>query len=177
MKNPKKLTPPEKDNRNELYFEISESCIRDYHDGKEWGEWATDYVHSLDKVSRNKDLLNKWNFESHKVPDEVYNATSVYVVVVTYDSGDTFGRSTGHLAIAFVTENADEAVACKNAILEQEEYKNEHAYSFRKKTGKLPTWDNMFRKHPKSVREGYAPWNGYFEHITSVDIKFIQIMG
>lgn len=177
MKNPRKLTPPPKDTRNELYFEVVERCTNDYHDGEEYGKWERSYDSSLTKISRNKDLLDKWNFEAYRVNDEVYNAQNLYVVIVEYSTGDTFGRSDGHLAIAFVTENADEAVECKNAILEQDGYEYEHAYSFREKTDKKPKWDEQFRDHPKNVRQGYAPWNGYFERIESVDVMFLPVMG
>lgn len=177
MKKPRALTPPPKDTRKELYFEIESVCTRDWHDGKEWGEWESSYDSSLKRVSRNKDILDKWNFQAYQVNDEVYNAHNVYVVVVIYSTGDTFGCSEGHLAIAFVTEDGNEAVECKKAILEQDEWEFENAYSFREKTGKTAKWDEHFREHPKSVHKGYAPWNGYFESVTSVDIQLLTVMG
>jgi len=175
MKQPKKLTPPPVDTRNKLYFEIEESVQRDYHSGEQYGEWETIKNCQLTKISRNKDLLRKWNFTSHQVNEEVYNAQYLYVVVVTYSSGDSFGRSEGNLAIAFVTENSDEAIKCRDAILEQEEYENR--YSFRDKSGKKPKWDDAFKDHPKSVCKGYSPWSGYFEHVSDVDIVFLPVVG
>lgn len=158
MKKPRKLTPPPKDTRKELYFEIESVCTRDWHDGEQWGSWERTYDSSLEKISRNKDLLNKWNFEAYQVNDEVYNAQNLYTVVVTYSSGDTFGRADGHVAIAFVTENPDEAIEARKAL----------------DSGK---WDDEWRDHPKNVNGGYAPWNGYFESVTSVDVVFLPVMG
>lgn len=175
MKKPRKITAPPKDTRKELYFEIENDCVRDWHDGEKYGSWERTYDSSLKKISRNKDLLSKWNFEAHRVNDEVYDAQNLYAVVVTYSGGDTFGNSEGNLALAFVTENADEAIGAKDAILEQEQYEYESKYSFREKTGKKPKWDESFRDHPKST--GRSPWNGYFEHVTSVDIVFLPVMG
>jgi hypothetical protein len=175
MKKPCKITAPPKDTRKELYFEIKSDCVHDWHDGEKYGSWERKYDSSLKNISRNKDLLDKWNFEAHRVNDEVYDAQSLYAVVVTYDSGDTFGNSEGNLALAFVTENTDEAIQCKDALLEQEQYEYESKYSFREKTGKKPKWDESFRDHPKST--GRSPWNGYFERVTSVDIVFLPVMG
>ena len=177
MKKPRKLTPPPVDTRKELYFEIKESVQQDYHSGEQFGEWETIKNCQLTKISRNKALLGKYDFSAYKVNDEVYNAQNLYVVVVIYSSGDTFGRSEGELAVAFVTENSEEAIECRDAILEQEEYEYENRYSHRNKTGKKPKWDDVFRDHPKSVCNGYAPWSGYFEHVTSVNIEFLPVMG
>jgi hypothetical protein len=177
MKKPRKLTPPPVDTRKELYFEIVEQNIRDYHSGEQFGEWETVKNCTLTKISRNKDLLRKWDFTSHQVNEEVYNAQNLYVVVVTYGSGDSFGRSEGNLAIAFVTENSDEAIECRDAILEQDECEYENRYSFRDKSGKKPKWDDAFRDHPKSVCKGYSPWNGYFESVTDVYIVFLPVLG
>jgi hypothetical protein len=177
MKPPRKLTPPPVDTRKELYFEINESVQRDYHSGEQFGEWETIKNCSLSKISRNKGLLSKWNFYSYQVNDEVYNAQNLYVVVVEYSSGDSFGRSEGNLAVAFVTENSQEAIECRDAILENEAYEYENRYSFRDKTGKKPMWDDKFRDHPKSVCKGYSPWRGYFEHVSGVSIEFLTVMG
>lgn len=155
MKKPRKLQPPKPDDRVELFIETSRDTVRDYHSGEQWGEWETIYNSRIDKVSRNKDLLHKWSFEAFKVPQSTYDADKVYVVVVTYSSGDTFGCSYGNIAIAFVTEDADEAIKAKKAV--------------------ETDWSDKWRDHPKGV--GYAPWNGYFEGVQSVEIQMFNVMG
>lgn len=175
MKKPRKITAPPKDTRKELYFEIHSVCTHDERGDEEWASWQSSYDSYLTKISRNKDLLDKWNFEAYRVNDEVHNAQNLYAVVVTYSTGNTFGHATGKLAVAFVTENADEAIDARAAILEQEQYEYEHSYSFRNKTGKTRKWDEVFREHPKST--GSSPWDGYFEKIESVDIVFLPVMG
>ena len=156
-KEPKPLTPPQEVKGKELYFEVSELCVHSESGEGAYADWSETYDCSLEKVSRNKELLNRLNFYAHRVPDEVYNANTVYVVVVTYNTGNSFGRAEGKLALAFVTENPDEAIAAKNAI-------ENNTYA-------------SFYTSPKWLAgSGYTEWNGYFERVTSVDIEFHQVM-
>jgi len=173
MKKPKTLTPPPVDTRKELFVETQSRCEKDYHSGEQFGSWETIYDSLVKRVSRNSSFLNKWSFEAFKVPDEVYNAQSVYVIYVIYSSGDSFGNSSGNLAVAFITEMPDEALECKKALEEQGSDCN---YDCETNPRPLP-WDKNFRHHPKSVRSGFAPWFGYFEHIESVEIGFFPIIG
>jgi hypothetical protein len=73
---------------------------------------------------------------------------------VTYSSGDTFGRSSGNIAIAYITQDPAEAVKVKADL----------------NHGKNPSYD---LKCPKN----YNPWDGYFERVENVDIVFLPVMG
>ena len=159
MKTPKKLTPPPVDTRKELFVEETSSCVRDYHEGVQFGEWEQQYDNDVTKVSRDSKLLNRYNFTACKVPDEVYDASYVYIVVVTYSTGDTFGNSSGNLAIAFITENPEEALKAKEVI-----------------ETVTDGWTEEWCKHPKSVAS-YPRWQGYFERVESVNIVFLPVMG
>lgn len=159
MKTAKKLTPPPVDTRKELFVEETSSCVRDYRENVEFGSWEQRYDNSVVKVSRDSELLNRYNFTACKVPDVVYNASYVYIVVVTYSTGDTFGNSSGNLAIAFITENPEEALKAKEVIETVED-----------------GWTEEWCEHPKSVAS-YPRWQGYFERVESVDIVFLPVMG
>lgn len=176
MKTPKKLTPPVEDKRKELHFEVEERCNRDYHSGERFGSWERENSCSLKKISRNRDFVNKWGHYSYKVPDEVYNAQMLYAVIVTYSSGDSFGTSSGNFALAYVTENADEALKVKNAIEGNDKFENSRRYSFQDKEGN-DSWDKVWKHNPKSVNGVYSPWSGYFERIENVNIVFLPVMG
>jgi hypothetical protein len=156
MKQPRKLTPPKKDERQSIYVETKSTCTHDYHDGKRFGDWEKTYSNKVEKISRNKDLLNKWNFEEYKVPDETYAASTLYLVVVTYSSGDSFGRSEGNTSVAYITENSGEALEIRDMI----------------NVGKKPSKDDQKYQHG-----GYAPWDGHFERVSDVDIVFLPVMG
>jgi len=157
MKKPKKLTPPPVDNRKELHVEIKSSCVYDECEGVQFGSWEKKFDETVVKISRDYKILNRFVFSSYKVPDEVYNATYVYIVAVTYSSGDTFGSSSGNTAIAFITENPEEALKAKDAV--------ECNWS-------KPEWS----KHPKNVAQ-YPSWTGYFESVENVKIVFLPVIG
>lgn len=176
MKTPKKLTPPVKDTRKELHFEVFEKCVRNFHDGERFGRWEKENSCSLTKISRSRDFVNKWGHYSYKVPDEVYDAKMLYVVTVTYSSGDSFGTSTGNFTVAFVTEDADEALKVKNSIEDNDKFEKSRRYTFLDKTGN-DSWVKVLKHSPKSVNGVYSPWTGYFESIESVDIEFLPVMG
>lgn len=156
MKQPKKLTPPVKDTRNSLFVEIESMCVHSFRSDEPYGDWGSEHQCSVQKISRNKDLLKTWDFTEYKVPNDVYNSQNLYIVAVTYSSGDSFGRSSGNLAIAYITESPDEALKVKNDLLKDV---------------------NPSEDDPKTQCRGYAEWNGYFEHIESVDIVFLPVMG
>ena len=160
MKKPKKLTPPPVDTRKELFVEERRSCVHEYDDddGEQYGSWERRYDNAVTKVSRNSKLLHRYNFTACKVPDEVYNAPYVYIVVVTYNTGDSFGTSSGNIAIAFITENPGEALEAKDVIENGD------------------GWTDKWCDHPKSA-SSYPRWQGYFESVESVDIVFLPVMG
>jgi hypothetical protein len=154
MKKPKKIEPPKKDYRLPLYIEIDQRCTRDEREDIEWGSWETHYDSTVTKISTNKDLLNKWDFQRFNVPQSTYDADHVYAVIVTYESGDTFGRSYGNVKVAFVSEKAEDAIAAEEALNQE--------------------WTDKWRDHPNSC--GYAPWDGYFERITNISIELFKLL-
>lgn len=156
MKQPKKLTPPVEDTRNALFVETESLCVHSFQSDEAYGDWGSEHQYSVQKISRNKDLLRKWDFTQYKVPKDVYESPNLYIVTVTYSSGDTFGSSSGLLAIAYITENPDEALKVRDNLNQ----------------GCNPSEDD-----PKTQCGGYARWDGYFEHIESVDIVFLPVMG
>ena len=155
MKKPKKLVKPEPDNRKELYFELFTHCEHSERSDEEFGDWQASYSTHFGNVSRDKDFLHKWNFEACKVPDEVYNSSSVFVIWVEHSDGDTFGHSTGHGQLAYATENPEEALEIKGKILK----------------GELE-WINT----QKSLCS-YPYWDGYFNSIEDVHVEFTKVLG
>src|SRR6478735_8874152 len=116
MKTPKKMKPPKQINDKSLYIEVSSRTTDSYREPERFGSWSETNVSSVGKVSKSIEGLSRWNFSEFKVPDEVYNSPTVYIVYVIYSSGDSFGSSSGNIAIAFVTENVEEAQQVQKAI-------------------------------------------------------------
>jgi len=72
----------------------------------------------------------------------------VFVVIARYQTGDTFGYSTGNGCIAAVTLELDDAQKIVDKI-------NKGTYR---------------------SRHGYNPWEGYFEKLESVDYELHQVL-
>lgn len=156
MKKPKKLTPPAKDMRCPIFVEIEGACVRDYRSGEAYGGWEQQYSYNIKKISRNEKLLSKWDFTEYKVPNITLQSPTLYLVAVTYTTGDSFGRSLGNISIAYITEDSGEAL---------------------KVMDDLNLGINPPKKDPKTQNGGYAIWDGYFERVESVDIVFLPVMG
>jgi hypothetical protein len=127
------------------------------------GEWAhhSDVVKSVsfDSVSRNPQGF--WGCGSgFEVSPEVYKAEKVFLVIVRYYDGGTFGRTCGNWKVmgSFLTEqeSLDFAESIENGTYEKEV----------KKT----------RKKSRSFFGGpYMPWIGYFSGLEGVEVHCFTI--
>lgn len=92
---PEDLTPPD---GKTVYIEISERCVYSERENVQFGSWEEIYDSKIEKVTKHKP--ERWtNYDSMVVSPEVYNADKVYLVAVTYKTGNTFGHSTGNLCV------------------------------------------------------------------------------
>jgi hypothetical protein len=135
----RKLTPPPV--KPLVWINVSRTCIRDYWDGEDYGEWEREYSCTVgDRFAKNEGIITGYDAESIRVEPDVLDADEVYAVVVTYGSGDTFGHSTGEKCVPHIVTKLEEAVKIEKSI-------NDGSY------------------------KGYAPWNGYFESLEDTEIK------
>ncbi len=90
---------------------------------------------------------------------EVKKGDVVFIVVVTFEDGDTFGRSCGNVCVVDIFKDEKEAETLASII-----------YGDEKKCDK----DDLFDRQAKRSYKGYAPWHGYFERLENVEVqKFI----
>ncbi len=151
---PRKISRPKRNPEledNVLYIEKNEVCTKDYHSGEQWGEWERSYDISLVRCTRDKsEIVNDHSYETFNVSAETYAAKKVFIVTVTYESGDTFGRSYGNNQIAFVTHDEALALDVKNAIEAED-----------------GSWDKYQGNEDGC---GYASWDGYFERLNCAEV-------
>lgn len=110
---------------------------------EQWSSRRPTYItvefHSL---SRGSSRLSNGNIE---VTQEQYDARELFVVIVRYRDGDTFGTSHGHWTVAGVALTADEA-----RKIEAE-------------------------AHGPKPDSHYREWDGYFNGLESVEIHCFTI--
>lgn len=114
---------------------------------------------SFDSVSRSHNAF--WGCGcSFDVTEEVFKADQVFLVIVRYYDGGTFGRTCGNYKVqgSFLTEKEalDFAESIENGTYEKEAEKA--------------------RKKSKSVFGGpYMPWVGYFSGLEGVEVHCFSV--
>lgn len=132
---------------SKVYVETLEISYESYHSGEQYGDWGESKGFDVTKVSLTQEFCD----ECFDLGEPVVAGDKVHVVYVVYDTGDSFGRSTGNGELVWVFK--DEELARK-AVSEIE--KNSEKYSIKIDLGenRSMTWSN--------------PGAGYFENITLV---------
>lgn len=91
---------------------------------------------------------------------------TVYIVFITYTTGDTFGRDPNiHYAIPLVTGNKEDASTLAKHCREHIDYENKSRYSIRK--NKI--------KPIEYTGPGYPSWAGYFEGDQNVSVYAVTM--
>jgi len=140
-----------------LYINTTESSYGGEPESNE--EWChhSDVVRSVtfNGVYRNKSDSFWSAGQSFEVSEEVFKSERVFLVIVRYRDGGTFGSTTGNWHIQQAFTNPKEAKNLAASILDG---------SYEKK---------MDKKHGQYGH--YMPWVGYFSSLESVEIHSFKI--
>jgi hypothetical protein len=101
-----------------LYVRYTEQCIEDYWDGEQYGDWHQQFQFSVHDIGLSS--LKKWGAlingeDIIEVPFECDIGDKVYVLVMIYSTGDSFGHADGRGEIIYLFK--DESLA--NAAYEE----------------------------------------------------------
>lgn len=128
--------------------------------GEKWSDRETEYRHyeveDYFLLSRPKGVFG---FDSVEVPDWKEGTDTIYAVVVSYSTGDTFGRCEGCLAIPIAFVDVKEA----NAIAKQIDQESKQGVD-----------GDRFQDPTYGF---YKSWTGYFEHKNGVEVKKLTLEG
>ena len=141
---------------NKLFVSTETQTVRDYHDGETYGSWERVENYLGSKVALEGKGSIGWFSEEVEVSFEPKVGQWVFVVIVQYSSGDSFGNSSGNISIAGVYDTPDKAAQVRQAILEDEK-NNPHSYESLEIPGEA------------SIYPG--DWKGYFESLEDVRIE------
>ena len=148
----------------QYWLEIRENHISSYREDREWGDWEEHKSCEIGAIfSTQRDgwdivLIEKDDYSVVQV-DEIPKGDATYIVAVTYDTGNTFGRSHGHVSIAAIVKDEDRAEQIKNALYEL----SRPYYTSTKKARREMEKQNEFANRSFT-------WSGYFESVTSIDV-------
>lgn len=142
-----------------LAVALETETVSDYWDGERYGEWSTRYSYRGCTATLNGGGRIGWNTDVIDVPDSVEELTPLWVVVVAYSSGNSFGRSCGNTALGAVCYSREDAEAVGDAI--------------RKDAKDNPS---SFENIIVGDHEIYpGSWKGYFESLESVHIEKVRV--
>ncbi len=160
-----------------------ETSKADPEDG--WSRASTSSSHEVNGISITKDK----NFDviGAFVADDTDE--NYHLVAVIYSTGDSFGRDeNARIEFVEVFKTLDKAEKCVEQInLNNELYKYKNNYHTKKTKEELKEIDDKllkkvnfpkdsydysfcFKDESDTVRFSSAPWNGYFESLSSVEI-------
>ena len=119
-------------------------------------------------VFKSKESSKAIMWETFEVTEEIYNSNKLFLITVTYSSGDTFGHSEGHIKIADYATTYEAACEIKDIIIHNDKAKRNNKYSYNKK--------EMMKEIKYEPRVcGYISWDGYFKSLTSISIDGFEI--
>ncbi len=140
-----------------LYVNYHERCLEDYWDGEEYGDWHREWEYDVRSVGLS--TLAGWQGLGYDVEEfetdlDIQAGDTVYVLWMTYCTGDTFGHESGRGEILWVFRDHAAALAARE--IWEENACNAYSVKFLTDTGK-----------PVQVS---SPAAGYFE-----DLGFLQL--
>ena len=141
----------------ELYVEYESYCTDSYHSGEQYGDWHEHRDHRIEGVRLSKPSYS--GSEKFTVDYDVKPGDNVYVLVMVYGTGDSFGHSTGNVEILWVFKDIKVAREAERKINNL----GEDAYSMKIKTdsGKTIQLSN--------------PSAGYFESLEHLHIQVCEV--
>lgn len=135
-----------------VFVNASSEVLSQKHAKKQYGSWSSERSFHVDGVSVHKDAyFSPYKFE---LPYDVNVGDHLYVLFITYSSGDSFGTSQGNGSIVAVFKDQNLAFEAAKEIR-----KDEDVYKF------------SFTMEDGSKQEFHNAAYGYFEHITTVSVQ------
>lgn len=140
----------------DLYVQYDEICTHSYRSPEQWGDWSESYDFRVKGVSLTS--RNCYDEEKLGCLVDVKAGEPVFVLYMTYSTGDTFGRAEGKGEVIWVFKDPDLAMKAKSKF-EEENNKRDPEFSV-----EFEADGNI------DVRQS-NPAAGYFENVGYIDVE------
>ena len=140
----------------ELFVQYSEHCTHSEREPVEYGSWSESYDFRVTGVSLTS--KNRYDEERLGCLVEVKAGEPVFVLYMTYSTGDTFGRADGKGEVIWVFKDAALAMQAK-ALWEKENEKRDPEFSIE---FEVDGGEKVKQSNPAA---------GYFENVGYVDVS------
>lgn len=149
-KKAKTVPPPPPPKRLYLGYKTSSSGGQQESD-EPYSSRSPEYIEvTFTSLSRESGTFFGHNIE---VTDEVYAADEVYLVVVRYRDGDSFGSSHGNWTVWAAVATEAEAIKIAGSI----------------------TDGSLVKEEEKAKGRVYFPWTGYFNGLEGVEVHGFRV--
>lgn len=136
----------------------------------EFIDWRPYAVFVDDDKKKAREKTSDWRVESlsSKKPLDIGVGDTVFIVVVRYQTGGTFGSSSGNWQIEGVFTSSEEAFKMKELIQEDNKAYIESRWHSRS-DGKSVVPEEKYVSP-----NGYKCWQGYFEALENVEVSVFK---
>jgi hypothetical protein len=133
----------------ELFVQYNKECIDSYRSEEMYGDWREEYDFNVTGVSLTS--RDRWGEDKLGCLVDVKAGEPVFVLYITYDTGDSFGRARGVGEIIWVFKDAALAMKAK-AKYEEENSKSNPEFTI---TFEVDGGETLSQSNPAA---------GYFEN-------------
>lgn len=145
----------------DLYVKYELNTLESYHSGEQYGDWSATYDFKVKGVSLTEPE-SYGQYDKYSLPD-VKMGDMVYVLSMTYSSGDSFGSSYGNGEVLWVFKDPALAMRAKQTYDKVNREDNSHEFSI-----DIETDDGTKFKMSN-------PAAGYFENMGSCDVAIFLV--
>lgn len=140
----------------DLFVQYNQVCIHSERSPEEYGDWSASYDFQVVGVSLTS--RDHYGEEQLGCLVDVKAGDTVFVLYMTYDSGDTFGHATGQGEVIWVFKDADLAMKAKALwVAENNKRDPEFSIAFEVDGGQTVKQSN--------------PAAGYFENVGYIEVQ------
>ena len=140
----------------ELFVQYNKECIDSYRSEEMYGDWREEYDFNVTGVSLTS--RDRWGEDKLGCLVDVKAGEPVFVLYITYDTGDSFGRARGVGEIIWVFKDATLAMKAK-AKYEEENSKSNPEFTI---TFEVDGGETLSQSNPAA---------GYFENFGYASVE------
>lgn len=140
----------------DLYVQYNEHCTHSEREPVEYGSWSESYDFSVTGVSLTS--RERWSEEKLGCLVDVKAGDPVFVLYMTYSTGDTFGHASGKGEVIWVFKDAALAMKAKD-IWDKENAKRDPEFSIE---FEVDGGEKIKQSNPAA---------GYFENVGYISVE------
>lgn len=137
-----------------IYVKTDSYCTSHYRSDEEYGDWGSNSIFSIEGVYATSP--DSYSAELINVPFDFVTGDVVYVLWMTYTSGDSFGQSDGNGEVLWVFKDPQVALNAQNVWQKSHDADDHYNVTFIADGGLSVSLSN--------------PAAGYFENVSSLDL-------